>query len=159
MRDALPEGSRRALTPKQLETLEGMLRAERAHLTHQAEEMQAPVIWGQEEYYIYVQLRDFASGRRVNERMTVASELMKTAVTDLTKEQMKALAKYFSTKPWPLLGFKANPDDAAVAERVMTAGQCPQCHLGAFVGNALAGRRGPVMLNIPRDLLEGRPVG
>ena len=41
VRDALPEGARRALTPKQLETLEGLLRAERAHLTHQAEEMQA----------------------------------------------------------------------------------------------------------------------
>jgi cytochrome c553 len=89
----------------------------------------APIIWGQEEYYIYVQLKDYAAGRRAN-------DLMATVVADLSQEDMQALAAYFSKKPWPRLGFKTDSADVATANQVATAGQCTQCHLGAYVGNS-----------------------
>ena len=88
-----------------------------------------PIIWGQEQYYLYVQMRDFQAGRR-------ASAIMDGIVADLSKDQMKALAKYFSQKTWPNMSFKAQEGDAAVANRMATAGQCTQCHLGAYVGNS-----------------------
>ena len=42
-----------------------------------------PIIWGQEYYYIYVQLRDYQAGRREN-------EIMGGIVADLSRDQMKA---------------------------------------------------------------------
>ena len=53
-----------------------------------------PIIWGQEFYYLYVQLKDYKAGRRAN-------EIMQGIVADLDKKQMQALAQYFSEQPWP----------------------------------------------------------
>ncbi len=48
-----------------------------------------PVIWGQQFYYLYVQLKDYKAGRRQN-------EIMSSIVADLSREELKALAQYFS---------------------------------------------------------------
>jgi cytochrome c553 len=89
----------------------------------------APIIWGQEYYYSYTQMRDFQAGRR-------ESEIMQPLMDGLEKDTLKALAQYFAALQWPALGYSAPAADAAVGAAAAVAGQCPQCHLGAWVGNS-----------------------
>jgi len=89
----------------------------------------APIIWGQENYYMYVQLRDIQAGRR-------KSVLMEPIIEGLDKPTLKALTAYFSTLKWPALGYATPESDYAVAESAAVAGQCAQCHLGAWTGNS-----------------------
>jgi cytochrome c553 len=89
----------------------------------------APVIWGQHEGYLYIQLRDFKSGARKNEFMT-------PIVADFAREDLLAIAAYFSKKPWPQLGQPAAAKD--VAKQALTANAsvgCTGCHLDAFQGD------------------------
>jgi cytochrome c553 len=88
-----------------------------------------PIIFGQEFYYLYVQLKDYQAGRRAN-------DIMQPIVADLTKEQMQALAQYFAEQPWPTLGFRASQADIADGRSAASAGQCTQCHLGDFTGDS-----------------------
>lgn len=88
-----------------------------------------PIIWGQEFYYLYVQLKDFKSGLRANETMSPIA-------ADLSKEQMQDLAKHFSKQAWPRISYQADDADVAVAERATAAGFCTQCHLGQYEGNS-----------------------
>src|SRR5712672_4750017 len=53
-----------------------------------------PVIWGEQQGYLYLQLRDFKSGARKN-------DIMSPIAQSLSREDMQALALYFSRKPWP----------------------------------------------------------
>src|SRR5712671_6781505 len=55
-----------------------------------------PVIWGQQQGYLYLQLRDFKSGARKN-------DIMGPIAQALERDDMMALAAYFSQKPWPNL--------------------------------------------------------
>lgn len=88
-----------------------------------------PILWGQEFYYLYVQLRDYKSGLRKN-------EIMSQIVADLEKEQMQALAQWFSQQKWPDLGYVTPREYVAVAQQAIVAAACPTCHLGAFTGNS-----------------------
>ena len=88
-----------------------------------------PIIWGQEFYYLYVQLKDFKAGSR-------ASEIMQPIVADMGKEEMQALATYFSEQPWPRIGFAASADDDARGATATSAGLCSQCHLGGYNGDS-----------------------
>ena len=88
-----------------------------------------PILFGQELYYMFVQLRDFAAGRRENEIMTPIAK-------GLDRKQMEALAKYFSEQTWPRMQFSASDQDVATGRTMGSAGQCPQCHLGGYVGNS-----------------------
>ncbi len=93
-----------------------------------------PVIWGQNAGYLYIELRDFKRGAR-------ASEVMAPVVADMSRDEMMALAEYFSKKPWPNLAQK--PADAATAEHaqaVANSAQCSQCHLAGFLGASLVPR-------------------
>src|SRR6201982_4045052 len=56
-----------------------------------------PIIWGQQAGYIYIQLRDFKRGDRKNESM-------QPIVSAFEKNDMLAIAEYFSQKKWPYLG-------------------------------------------------------
>src|SRR5262249_39378380 len=70
-----------------------------------------PVIWGQHQGYLYLQLRDLKLGTRKNEAMA-------PFVAEMEREDMMALAEYFSKKPWPDLTQPLAPDGvAAVAAR------------------------------------------
>ena len=65
-----------------------------------------PNIYGQNEGYIYIELRDMKKGQRKNDQMAAIVE-------NLSREDMLALAAYFAAKPWPhLQGQRANADDA-----------------------------------------------
>lgn len=107
-----------------------------------------PIIWGQEFYYLYVQLKDYKSGRRAN-------EIMQPIVEELSKDQMKAVAQFFSEKEWPRIGFAAEESDIKSGQTAASAGQCTQCHLGGYNGNSrnprLAGQN-PAYLE--RTMLE-----
>ncbi len=88
-----------------------------------------PIIWGQEFYYIYVQLKDYKAARRY-------SEFMNDVVADLSRAEMKAISQYFSERSWPSTGFQSTRDDVAKAEAVTHAGQCFQCHIGNYMGHS-----------------------
>jgi cytochrome c553 len=86
-----------------------------------------PILWGQEFYYIYVQLKDYKAAQRY-------SEIMNDVVADLSRAEMKAISQYFSERPWPSTGFQSTGDDVAKGETAANAGLCYQCHIGNYVG-------------------------
>src|SRR5215468_11962835 len=65
-----------------------------------------PVIWGQHQGYLYLQLRDFKSGARKSDVMGPIAQI-------LERDDMLAIALYFSQKAWPNL--RQARADSAVA--------------------------------------------
>jgi cytochrome c553 len=93
-----------------------------------------PVIWGQNEGYFYLQLRDFKSGARKN-------ELMSPVAATLEKDDMLALAAYFTKKKWPNLQQPSAPNDvAAKAQTAASSIGCRGCHLDHFQGDGTTAR-------------------
>jgi cytochrome c553 len=93
-----------------------------------------PNIWGQQAGYIYIQLRDFKRGDR-------KSEIMQPIASSFERNDMLAIADYFSKKPWPDLGQPRAPKD--VAQRAQTASGsigCTGCHLEQFQGDSTVPR-------------------
>jgi cytochrome c553 len=93
-----------------------------------------PVIWGQQTGYIYIQLRDFKRGDR-------KSEIMQPIAASFEKEDMLAIAEYFSRKPWPDLGQPRAPKD--ISQRALSAEHsvgCTGCHLDRFQGDGTVPR-------------------
>jgi cytochrome c553 len=87
-----------------------------------------PVIWGQQQGYLYLQLRDYKSGARKN-------DIMSPLAQSLERDDMMALALYFSQKPWPDL--QQPPAPADVAKRALAANVsigCTGCHQGEYQG-------------------------
>ncbi len=74
------------------------------------QEKTTPIIWGQNEGYLYLQLRDFKKGSRKSDIMGPVAEL-------LEKDDMKALAAYFTKKEWPDLQQPSAPDKVAATAR------------------------------------------
>jgi cytochrome c553 len=98
-----------------------------------------PIIWGQNQGYLYLQLRDFQRGARQNEQMTPLASA-------LTREEMMALAEYFAQRPWPNLRQPSAPEAvAAQAIGANTSVGCTGCHLEQYLGAGtvprLAGQR------------------
>ena len=87
-----------------------------------------PIIWGQQFFYIYTQLKDYAAGRREN-------EIMSPIASQFTREQQTAIAEYFAGKSWPRIVGHAEEGDSEKAEQSMTGGQCRACH-GKFQGDS-----------------------
>lgn len=93
-----------------------------------------PVIWGQNEGYLYLQLRDLKSGARKN-------DLMSPIAATLEKPDMLALAAYFSGLKWPDLQQSSAPNDvAAKAQSTAASVGCPGCHLAYFQGDGTTAR-------------------
>ena len=93
-----------------------------------------PIIWGQQAGYIYIQLRDFKRGDRKN-------EIMQPIASSFEKDDMLAIAEYFSKKPWPDLGQPRSSKD--VATRALSAEHsvgCTGCHLDRFQGDGTVPR-------------------
>ncbi len=89
-----------------------------------------PVLWGQKEGYIYLQLRDLKRGDRKN-------EVMGAIAAGLEKTDMQELAKYFSEKPWTNLQQKsADAATSAQAQKVAASAQCEGCHLSGYLGDS-----------------------
>ena len=88
----------------------------------------APVIWGQTQGYLYLNLRDFKSGARKDDIMTPLAQA-------LERDDMMALALYFSQKRWPDLQLPPAPADiTARAQRANVALGCTGCHQGNYQG-------------------------
>ncbi len=93
-----------------------------------------PVIWGQNEGYLYLQLRDFKSGARKN-------DIMGPIAATLEKDDMKALAAYFAGLKWPDLGQPRAPKDvSAKAVATNTSVACTGCHLDQWQGYSVTPR-------------------
>jgi cytochrome c553 len=108
-----------------------------------------PVIWGQHQGYLYLQLRDFKSGARKNDVMGPIAE-------KLEREDMLGIALYFSQKAWPNLRQARAVD--AVATRALRANAsvgCTGCHQAGYQGEGtqprLAGQNADYILKSMMD--------
>lgn len=93
-----------------------------------------PVIWGQQQGYLYIQLRDFKRNDRKN-------EIMQPIVSSMERQDMMDIAEYFSNKPWPDLGQPRASKD--VSDRALSANHsvgCTGCHLDHFQGDGTVPR-------------------
>ena len=93
-----------------------------------------PIIWGQQAGYIYIELRDFKRGDRKN-------DIMQPIASSMEREDMLAIAEYFSKKPWPDLSQPRASKD--VADRALNANRsvgCTGCHLDHFQGDGTVPR-------------------
>jgi len=102
-----------------------------------------PVIWGQQQGYLYIQLRDFKRGDRKN-------DIMQPIVSSMERADMLAIAEYFSKKPWPDLGQPRAPKE--VANRALRANAsvgCTGCHLDQFQGDGTV----PRLAGVSREYL------
>ena len=93
-----------------------------------------PVIWGQQQGYLYIQLRDFKRNDRKN-------EIMQPIASAMERQDMMDIAEYFSKKPWPDLGQPRVSKD--VSERALSANRsvgCTGCHLDHFQGDGTVPR-------------------
>lgn len=87
-----------------------------------------PNIYGQNEGYIYIELRDMKKGLRKNDQMT-------PIVENLSRDDMLALAAYFSAKPWTNLKQpRASEEDAKHFASMANSAGCPGCHQAGYVG-------------------------
>jgi cytochrome c553 len=93
-----------------------------------------PTIWGQQQGYIYIQLRDFKRGDR-------KSDIMQPIASTMAREDMLAIAEYFSNKRWPNLGQpSASKEVANQALRANSSVGCTGCHLDQFQGDGTVPR-------------------
>jgi len=93
-----------------------------------------PAIWGQQLGYLYIQLRDFKRGDRKN-------EIMQPIAAAMERDEMLAIAEYFSKKPWPNLGQPRAPKEVATrALRANSSVGCTGCHLDQFQGDGTVPR-------------------
>jgi cytochrome c553 len=88
---------------------------------------QYPVLAGQNARYIYLQLRDFKEGRRHDPQMDPMA-------ASLTRDDMLALADFFSKQKQASTSFKADPVKVAAGKKKTDEVLCPMCHLGEFAG-------------------------
>jgi cytochrome c553 len=87
-----------------------------------------PVLWGQNEGYIYIELRDMKKGARKNEQM-------QAVVETLSRDDMLALAAYFAAKPWPTLPQpRASQADQAHFDSMANSAGCVGCHQAGYKG-------------------------
>jgi cytochrome c553 len=103
-----------------------------------------PVIWGQQQGYLYIQLRDFKRNDRKN-------EVMQPIVASMERQDMMDIAEYFSKKPWPDLGEPRASKE--VADRALSANHsvgCTGCHLDHFQGDGTV----PRLAGQSREYLE-----
>lgn len=87
-----------------------------------------PMIAGQQEGYLYLQLRDYKRGDRKNDVMSPIAEA-------LERSDMLALAEHFAKQRWPDLRQPRPSDDVvARAQRTNASVGCTGCHLGEYQG-------------------------
>jgi cytochrome c553 len=113
-----------------------------------------PVIWGQQLGYLYIELRDFSSRVRKNDQMSPIAE-------GLQRDDMMALAQYFSEKPWPdLQQPRAAAAVAARAQAAATSVVCTSCHQEGYKGEGtqprLAGQYKEYLQQTMLDFRDGK---
>jgi cytochrome c553 len=113
-----------------------------------------PVLWGQQLGYLYVQLRDYKSGARKNDQMSVVA-------ATLERDDMMALAQYFSQKPWAPLAQPAASSAASTQALAATrAVVCTSCHQDGYQGEGtqprLAGQQKDYLAQTMLDFRDGK---
>jgi cytochrome c553 len=110
-----------------------------------------PVIWGQQQGYLYLQLRDFKSGARKD-------DIMSPIAQSLERADMQALALYFSQKPWPdLQQPRAAREVGARAQTAINAIVCTSCHQSGFLGDSTQPRlAGQTKAYLQKSMLDFR---
>jgi cytochrome c553 len=108
-----------------------------------------PAIWGQFQGYLYLQLRDFKSGAR-------KSDIMGPIAQAMERDDMLAIALYFSQKPWPNLAQPRAADAVATqATRANGSVGCTGCHQAGYLGDGtqprLAGQNHDYLLQTMLD--------
>ncbi len=93
----------------------------------QAAQPHYPILAGQTARYLYLQLRDFQAGRRVDELMTPIAK-------DMTREEMRELSDYYAAQKPPRQSFVADPEKARLGKLKSDETLCTMCHLGGFAG-------------------------
>jgi cytochrome c553 len=98
-----------------------------------------PNIWGQNEGYLYIQLRDFKSGAR----NAPEDAVMRGFVVTMSDADMLEIAKYASTQPWP----KVDPGsiDKALLKKgadAIAVLPCGGCHFNDWKGFSTNARIG-----------------
>ncbi|MET0280430.1 MAG: c-type cytochrome [Steroidobacteraceae bacterium] len=86
-----------------------------------------PNLAGQTARYIYLQLKDFQEGRRVD-------PLMSPMAAGITRDEMRELADYFAAEGPALPTFKVDPAKAQLGEAKVREALCTMCHLGGLLG-------------------------
>jgi cytochrome c553 len=86
-----------------------------------------PVLAGQLARYIYIELRDYKEGRRHDPDMD-------QQVKPLSRDDMLALADYYSKQKQAPSTFNADPQKVALGKAKADEVLCPMCHLGGFSG-------------------------
>ena len=92
-----------------------------------------PIIWGQNEGYVYVQLRDFKLATRASE----SDAAMHALTLTMTDAQMFAIAKYVSAQPWPKFQDRTTPSTDPLYLRgaqLAAYGACGGCHFNNWRG-------------------------
>ncbi len=98
-----------------------------------------PIIWGQNEGYVYLQLRDFKSSSRASE----AAAVMHALTQSMSEADMLSVAKYVSVQPWPKLENKTTaPIDPLLGRGALVTayGDCGGCHFNNLQGYSAAPR-------------------
>jgi cytochrome c553 len=119
-----------------------------------ARDTMTPMISGQQEGYLYLQLRDYKNGDRKSDVMAPIAEA-------LERTDMLALAEYFSRQPWPDLRQPA-ASEAVTTQALRANGSvgCTGCHLGDYQGTGtqprLSGQARDYLLQTMRDFRSRR---
>jgi cytochrome c553 len=137
-----------ALALAQAQTIEQKAQAcSPCHGEHGVPTQQAspvPVIWGQQQGYLFIQLRDYKTGDRKNALMSPIAESLDFA-------DLMPLAEYFAQKPWPNLRQpSASAAVTAQAQRANAAFVCTTCHQEDFKGDSTQ----PRLAGQGRDYLD-----
>ena len=93
----------------------------------------APIIAGQHRSNLQIVLQEFRSGQRT-------SDLMGPIAKDLSGDDMRALAAYFSALPWPAYHEPADAATITRARALVAAHKCTSCHREGFVGHTFTPR-------------------
>jgi cytochrome c553 len=112
-----------------------------------------PILAGQTARYLYLQLRDFQAGRRLD-------PLMDPLAAKLSREDMLDLAAFFAAqKPLPAT-FKPDPQKAARGEKKAAETLCTMCHLKQFMGQneipRVAGQHYEYIVKQMQDFKSGK---
>jgi cytochrome c553 len=86
-----------------------------------------PILAGQPMRYAYVQLKDYKEGRRQDLDMTPVT-------ANLVKEDMLALAVYFSEQKPVSIRFEPDAEKAARGRYQAEVALCASCHQGQYQG-------------------------
>ena len=88
-----------------------------------------PIIAGQQKLALLAELRDFRNGGR-------ASDLMGPIAKDLSADDLRPLAAYFSALPWPAYREPADAASITCVQALDAVKKCTSCHREGFVGSA-----------------------